>query len=85
VDGKRVTLKAGESIFAPRNVPHCFKNCSSKPAKYLVVCTPGDIEAFFDYGMPLASGGVPTDGQLFERIMALAPQFGLQLVGPSPL
>ena len=85
VDGKTIKLKAGESIFAPRNVPHCFKNCSSKPARFIVMCMPAQIEGFFDYGMPLANGAAPSDQQIIEKIMAMAPQYGLQLVGPSPL
>lgn len=85
VDGKTITLGAGQSIFAPRNIPHCFKNCSSKPVKFLVMCTPPGIEPFFDYGAPLASGAAPTDEQIMQNIMAMAPKFGIQLLGPSPL
>jgi oxalate decarboxylase/phosphoglucose isomerase-like protein (cupin superfamily) len=85
VDGKTVELVSGQSIFAPRNVPHCFKNRTGKPVRFLVVCTPHDIEAFFDYGLPLPGGGAPSDEKIIERIMAMAPEYGLQIVGPSPL
>ena len=85
VDGKRIVLGAGQSQFAPRNVPHCFKNCSGRPVKFLVFCTPPGIEAFFDYGMAGAGGEVPSDDKLIENIMRLAPGFGLQILGPSPL
>ncbi len=85
VDGKTITLSAGQSLFAPRDIPHAFKNCSASPVKFLVFCTPPNIEPFFDYGLPLASGGAPSDEELIQRIMALAPQFELRILGPSPL
>jgi uncharacterized cupin superfamily protein len=84
-DGKTVRLSAGQSIFAPRGIPHSFKNCTTSPVKFLVFCTPPDIEEFFDYGLPLESGGAPSDEQMMQRVMTLAPKFGIQVMGPSPL
>jgi uncharacterized cupin superfamily protein len=84
IDGQVVVVGAGGSAFVPRGVPHCFKNCSSRNARVLVLFTPGDIEGFFDYGLPV--GGVrPSDDYLIARIAALGPQYGLDLLGPSPL
>jgi mannose-6-phosphate isomerase-like protein (cupin superfamily) len=83
--GKTVQLSAGQSFFAPRGIPHSFKNCTSAPVKFLCFCTPPAIEEFFDYGLPTASGAAPSDEQMMERVMTLAPKFGIQLVGPSPL
>jgi quercetin dioxygenase-like cupin family protein len=85
IDGKAIRAAAGTTAFVPRGVPHCFKNRSDRPARVLVVFTPGGIERFFDYGEPLAGGMVPSDQVLIERIGALAPTFGLEIVGPSPL
>ena len=85
IDGKTVTLEAGQSLFAPRNVPHCFKNCSTRPVKFLVFCTPPGIEAFFDHGLPLSDGSAPSEEQIVERIQTLAPKFGLRVLGASPL
>lgn len=84
-DAKTTTLTPGQSLFAPRNIPHSFKNRTNDPVKFLVICTPPDIEAFFDYGLPLPSGGPPSDEQLIRQIVTLAPQFGIQVLGPSPL
>ena len=85
LDGQVITRSAGGTAFVPRGVPHCFKNCSDKPARVLVLFTPGDIEGFFEYGKPLDNGGVPPDELLMERIAALGPSYGLELLGPSPL
>jgi uncharacterized cupin superfamily protein len=85
IDGQVIRRTAGGTAFVPRGLPHCFKNCSDKPARMLVLFTPGDIEGFFDYGEPLADGTVPSDDVLIERLGTLAPLYGLEVLGPSPL
>ncbi len=84
--GKISTISTGGSVRARENIPHTFKNRSKQPLQYLVpVATPGDIEPFFDYGLPLANGSAPSDQQLIENIMAQAGKFGIEILGPSPL
>lgn len=87
LDGQVRTVGAGGAVFGPRGVPHTFKNCSDRPLRMLVVCTPGKIELFFDYGLPVGPHGNerPSDEHLIGRIMQLAPEYGLQILGPSPL
>lgn len=85
IDGRVIKAGPGGSAFVPRGVAHCFKNSSDRPARLLVLFTPGDIEGFFEYGAPLSNGRAPSDHQLRERLGALAPRFGLDLLGPSPL
>jgi quercetin dioxygenase-like cupin family protein len=84
IDGTVTRATAGESAFVPRGAVHCFKNCSGRDGRLLVLFTPGDIEGFFDYGLPI-NGQVPSDEQLVERLMELGPKYNLELVGPSPL
>jgi hypothetical protein len=50
----------------------------------LVLFTPGHVEGFFDYGLPV-NGQRPSDDRLIERILELAPRFGIEVLGPSPL
>lgn len=85
VDGTIIRRKAGETAFVPRGAAHCFKNCSDRPARVLVLFTPGNIAGFFDYGEPFADGTVPSDDVLIGRIHALGPHYGLDVLGPSPL
>lgn len=85
VDGKVHVVSAGGSLFAPRNVPHTFKNCSSAPFRMIFVATPGDIESFFDFGAPNADGSEPSDEVVIERIVRTAPEYGMRILGPSPL
>jgi quercetin dioxygenase-like cupin family protein len=84
IDGAVTTVAAGGSAFAPHGVPHCFKNCSTRDARMLIVFTPGQIEGFFDYGLPV-DGQRPSDDRLIERILDMAPRFGIEVLGPSPL
>jgi uncharacterized cupin superfamily protein len=85
LDGERIVLPAGNGAFAPRGRPHTFKNCSDKPVRFIVMASPGGIEEFFDFGLPNPDGSAPTEAQLMERIRVLAPKFGLEVLGPSPL
>jgi len=87
IDGNVRTVGAGGSAFVRRGLPHSFKNCSERMARLLVVFTPGNIEGFFDYGLPVGPDGNerPSDEHLIQRIAELGPRFGLELLGPSPL
>jgi quercetin dioxygenase-like cupin family protein len=83
--GGRVTRGGpGQSAFVPHGVPHCFKNTSDREARVLVLFTPGNIEGFFEFGAPV-NGIAPTEEQLIRRLVELAPQFNLEVLGPSPL
>lgn len=84
VEGRVVVAKPGESVFVPRGAAHCFKNCSTREARVLVLFTPGRIEGFFDCGLPV-DGGMPSNAHLLTRINELGPKYGLALLGPSPL
>ncbi len=51
----------------------------------LILFTPDDIEGFVDYGRSLADDSAPSDEMLIEKIAALGPVYGIELLGPSPL
>lgn len=84
IDGRVTREGPGGSAFVPRGAAHCFRNCSDRMAKLLVLFTPGDIEGFFEYGAS-ADGLAPSDDVLIERLNQLAPPFGIEVLGPSPL
>ncbi len=84
IDGQVTRARKGETAFVPRGVPHCFKNCSQREARVLIVFTPGNIEGFFEYGNVNPSTG-RSDKVLLERLDALAPMYGIEVLGPSPL
>jgi mannose-6-phosphate isomerase-like protein (cupin superfamily) len=74
VGEKRLRLKAGDSVLAPRKVPHGFIGAGSTPAKMLIAFTPaGKMEQFF---RDVAHGKVDLmDAALFQR-------YDMQLIGP---
>jgi quercetin dioxygenase-like cupin family protein len=84
IGGKTMRVGAGGSAFVPRGTPHCFKNTSDRTARLLVLFTPGDIEGFFEFGAPIG-GRPPSEDTIQERMKLLAPAFGLEVLGPSPL
>jgi mannose-6-phosphate isomerase-like protein (cupin superfamily) len=73
VGEKRLRLGPGDSVLAPRKVPHTFTG-GTNPSKMLIGFTPaGKMEAFF---REMAHGKVDMmDAALFQR-------FDMQLVGP---
>jgi mannose-6-phosphate isomerase-like protein (cupin superfamily) len=74
VGDKRVQLKAGDSVLAPRKVPHAFTAVGTQPAKMLIAFTPaGKMEQFF---RDVARGKDTTfDAALFSR-------YDMQFIGP---
>ena len=75
VGQERFTLKPGDSLLAPRNVPHAWASVSDAQGRILVVLSPPDkIETFFReatgaYTMP------PQDGEIFH-------DHGMVMLGP---
>jgi quercetin dioxygenase-like cupin family protein len=43
-----VTRGAGELVFAPRGAAHALANLSGRPARFLLICTPGGFERRFE-------------------------------------
>jgi mannose-6-phosphate isomerase-like protein (cupin superfamily) len=84
IGGRITRATEGQTAFAPRGVPHCFKNTSRRESRIMVLFTPGNIEGFFEYGN-LPRGVPATDELLLERLATFAPQYGLTILGPSPL
>jgi quercetin dioxygenase-like cupin family protein len=74
VGEKRLQLKSGDSVLAPRKIPHAFTGGSAKPAKMLIAFTPaGKMEQFF---RDTAHGKVDLmDAALFRR-------YDMELLGP---
>jgi mannose-6-phosphate isomerase-like protein (cupin superfamily) len=71
----RFQLKAGDSIFAPRKVPHAFANVSDTGKLMIVYQPAGTIERFFLDASQL-TGPTPADMQQLFRAN------GMEIVGP---
>ena len=58
--GKKLTVRAGETIHIPANAPHQFRNVSDGPARALCTCAPAGQENFFkEVGVPVATRTTP--------------------------
>lgn len=81
-----ITAGPGAFVYIPRGRPHTFKNRSTAPARMLIGVTPADAEDFFRaFGQLNPDGTHPSDMEIGKRILALAPRFGLEILGPNPL
>jgi quercetin dioxygenase-like cupin family protein len=70
VGKERFRLKAGDSVFAPRKVPHGFLYVAEKPGRMLIAFTPaGKMEAYFRNGHGF-------DPKSFS-------EYGMEFVGPA--
>jgi quercetin dioxygenase-like cupin family protein len=75
VGADRFTLKAGDSLMAPRQVPHVWARTGEAIGRLLITFTPpGRMEAFFDE-VSKAGGMPPQDPALWRA-------HGMELVGP---
>jgi quercetin dioxygenase-like cupin family protein len=59
VDGERITGRAGDLAFVPRNAVHTLANLSDAPARYLLVITPAGFERYFDRIAATQAGSEP--------------------------
>jgi mannose-6-phosphate isomerase-like protein (cupin superfamily) len=72
---------AGTFAFAPRGLVHKFSNPSAKPAKALVIVSPGGFEKALEELAQIAPrGDQPAD---MEKLVAIAEKYGLKIVGPG--
>lgn len=76
VGEQRLHLKAGESVLAPRRVPHTFSAVGETPGRMLIAfCPAGKMEQYFrDAEIAKAASAQPE----FMR------RYGMEMIGPSP-
>jgi quercetin dioxygenase-like cupin family protein len=72
------TRKAGELAFVPRGVPHTYANLSGKPARPLLVITPGGSERYFDELAARITGREPPPeaSKPIPEVVTLGPPLG---------
>lgn len=78
VDGQRLVAQKGTTIFAPRGIPHTYRYLGEAPGRLMCVITPAGFEGFFE-----AIGALtPEQQQDIPRVIAIAMEFGLQILPP---
>lgn len=83
VDGQTVRATAGDWITLPRGSLHYFKNVATTPAKMLILVTPSGLEKYFEEaGKPATDRTAPAPPPDIERLLAVAPKYGLEIRVP---
>lgn len=76
IGDERLILKQGDSVLAPRKVPHAWAHTTDEPGTLLFIAQPvGSMEAFFKK----ISGEGPFEWEELEKIYTA---HGMQLIGP---
>ena len=78
---RTVELGAGGYAFVPRETIHAYTNTGGRPARMLILVTPGGIhEKFFEeMGRLATSGG---EAPSVEQIVAVARRYGIEILPP---
>jgi mannose-6-phosphate isomerase-like protein (cupin superfamily) len=73
---------AGCAVHLPKGVVHQFRNLGSQPGTFLIVATPGGLEAFIaECGSPCVdpASPPPVTSADFKKMVDLCPKYGLTL------
>jgi quercetin dioxygenase-like cupin family protein len=88
IGDKRLVASAGMFANMPVGTPHSFKNESGKPARMLISVAPAGLEKmFFEVGVPVPQGATtaaPPTKEEIERLLSVAPQYGIEIRLPGP-
>ena len=79
-DDGSVEVGRGELIFLPEGDTHAFTNQAERPAKALLICTPGGFEGFLvELGSRLPSGvpAGPPPQEALEAIAEVGDRYGV--------
>jgi quercetin dioxygenase-like cupin family protein len=66
----------GDFLFAPRNVPHTYKNVGTTPSRHLTIISPGGLESFFAERAALQIETPPSHPEYLARYKALQEKYG---------
>ncbi|MEK6259041.1 MAG: cupin domain-containing protein [Planctomycetota bacterium] len=87
IGDERVVATAGMFANMPVGTPHSFKNESNNPAKMLISVAPAGLEQmFFEVGVPVEQGAttaLPPTKEEIEKLLAIAPRYGVEIRLPG--
>lgn len=78
VAGETIPAKAGDTLFAPRGIPHTYHCTSKGGGKLSVVLTPAGFEDFFAEIGAMS----PQQQQEIPRVIEMAKRYGLEFLPP---
>ncbi|MGA8845877.1 MAG: cupin domain-containing protein [Nocardioides sp.] len=74
-------VSAGAFIVVPRNIPHALRRLSAEPVRMLTIVSPPGFERIFDAVAAIGEASLLADP---ERLVALAAQYGTDVLGDYP-
>ncbi|SRR5229473_3402245 len=77
VGGTKCSLLPGSTIYAPRDVPHCWANTAAAESRMIMACTPGGFEGFFE-----EASKAMMDKASPEQMNKIMAKYGAEAVGP---
>ncbi|SMB96869.1 cupin domain-containing protein [Deinococcus hopiensis] len=87
VGEERVQLTPGAATIVPRGVPHAFVNASGRPARMLILVSPGGMhERFFEeLGTPAHPGQAPAAPAEVDvgRVTEVAARHHMEILPPT--
>jgi quercetin dioxygenase-like cupin family protein len=82
VNDQGFLLRPGDTLFAPRNIPHEIKNTGAAENRFLLIFSPAGFENFIDATAVPAPGGAPAPTEppkvAVQNVMELAASYGIQ-------
>lgn len=79
VAGQTIAAKTGDTLFAPRGIPHTYRCVSQTGGRLSVVLTPAGFENFFAEIGALS----PQEQQDIPRVIETAKRYGLEFLPPA--
>jgi mannose-6-phosphate isomerase-like protein (cupin superfamily) len=84
VGDRRIALREGQAVLAPRGVPHAYR-IESEQARWLVVNSPAGFEDFVRAAsQPAPTDELPPPGRSVDAaaVVQLATEHGIEVLGP---
>jgi quercetin dioxygenase-like cupin family protein len=78
VGGHTKTLRVGDTLFAPRGIPHSPKNATAQPVRVLLILTPAGFENFFREVDEIAEVREVTP----QEVAAMSARHGCEFLAP---
>jgi quercetin dioxygenase-like cupin family protein len=86
VEGNLSVVSAGYLLYVGRETWYAYRNVGTSSARHLKILTPAGIEKFFEeVSVPAQdrSSPPPFEEEDLERILSVAPKYGLEIQTPS--
>jgi len=78
VGDRIISASAGSFLFAPRGIPHTYKNIGTAASKHLTIISPAGLEKFFEERNALQKELPTTDPSYPGRDKALSEKYDLE-------